>query len=292
LRELFELFGIMAYPITADHLKMAKKKVLQSHPDKSNLPSEYFLFYKQAYELIVSCYDAQNKVSQNTVDKKEYSPIQINPNIAESHIQKNISDINPKQFQDTFNRLFEENMVEKLDPNRNSWFTSEESVFDTNSVKSVSQMNTAIDQIKQRNQAMSVYKGVVPLRFGNGSGSSFYDDDGNEDPSQTGEYISSDIFGKLKYDDLRKVHKDQTVFSVRENDIDKIPKFQSVDQYVRARDQGGYVPMEKTQAEQMLAQQEKQLQEIMLQKQHAAELRNMAYSEKNKNVLSSFLRLN
>jgi hypothetical protein len=286
LKELFELFEIHSYPITFDNIKHAKKKVLQSHPDKSHLPSEYFLFYKQAFELIVSVYDNQNKVSQNTVEKKDYSPLQIHSNIPETQIQQSITDMKPSKFNETFNRLFEENMSEKPDYNKNAWFTSSEPVFQETNAKNISQMNIEIDKIKEKSQAMSIYRGVMPLQLNQNSGSSIYEDD-----SESNDYISSDIFSKLKFDDLRKVHKDQTVFAVREQDFQKVQTFQSVDQYVRSRDKLAYVPMEKTQAEKLLEQQEKQLQETILKKQHAAELKQMEYAEKNKTILSSFLRL-
>ena len=36
--------------MTLEQLKVAKKKVLMIHPDKSKLPAEYFLFYKKAFD--------------------------------------------------------------------------------------------------------------------------------------------------------------------------------------------------------------------------------------------------
>jgi hypothetical protein len=45
LRELCDLFDLDTCDITQDDLKRAKKKVLMMHPDKSNLGSDYFLFF-------------------------------------------------------------------------------------------------------------------------------------------------------------------------------------------------------------------------------------------------------
>ena len=58
-KELLELFDL-SNTISVEDLKRAKKKVLMTHPDKSRLPSEYFLFYKKAFEIIYSFYE--NKV--------------------------------------------------------------------------------------------------------------------------------------------------------------------------------------------------------------------------------------
>jgi hypothetical protein len=45
LSELFDLFQL-SYNISVDDMKRAKKMVLMTHPDKSGLGPEYFLFYK------------------------------------------------------------------------------------------------------------------------------------------------------------------------------------------------------------------------------------------------------
>ena len=50
--ELLELFELPKN-MSLNQLKNAKKRVLMLHPDKSRLPSEYFLFYKKAFEFIV-----------------------------------------------------------------------------------------------------------------------------------------------------------------------------------------------------------------------------------------------
>jgi hypothetical protein len=95
----------------------------------------------------------------------------------------------------------------------------------------------------------------------------------------------------LKFDDLRKVHKDQTVFDVSEKDFEKMQTYSSVDQYNRARSQFSYDPLEKTQAEKILEQKEKALQEQIMRKEYDAKIRSQQYEEKNKTILSSFLHL-
>ena len=65
LEEIMNLFKI---PLNFDvgDLKRAKKLVLMSHPDKSNLPSEYFLFYSNnslSISLIISVLSSSLKSS-------------------------------------------------------------------------------------------------------------------------------------------------------------------------------------------------------------------------------------
>ena len=115
-------------------------------------------------------------------------------------------------------------------------------------------------------------------------GNDLYEDDSNS-------YVSCDPFGKLKYDDLRKVHKDQTVFAVSERDFEKVQKYSSMDHLQRERGMANLTPIEKTHAEQMLAEKEAAIQKSMLAKKHADHLQTMEYTEKNKSVMSSFFRL-
>ena len=51
--EILGLFDL-SYDISEDEMKRAKRKVLMTHPDKSRLDPQYFLFYKKAYEFVVN----------------------------------------------------------------------------------------------------------------------------------------------------------------------------------------------------------------------------------------------
>ena len=118
------------------------------------------------------------------------------------------------------------------------------------------------------------------------SNSNYYDDIDDDDS-----YVVSDPFSKLKFDDLRKVHKDETVFSVSERDYQKVTKYSSVDHFVRERGRQSTEPLSKYEAEQLLAQQEQLYREKMMKKEYSSNLQSMQYEEKNKSVLSNFLRL-
>ena len=105
-------------------------------------------------------------------------------------------------------------------------------------------------------------------------------------------YVSSDPFSKLKFDDLRKVHKDQTILPISENDYQNVPKYSSVDHFVRERNRPGQnEPISKQQAEMLLQQKEEAAQKVAMQRQHKLNLQMMENAEKNKSVLSYFLLL-
>ena len=285
LDEMFALFKIPSKTkITIEHMKQAKKITLQMHPDKSHLPDSYFLFYKKAYEIIFTYFENQNKTNQHVPTDQEIKYEHLAEDMNEKEIAKQIQKRTAeKNFNQNFNTLFEENMREKPDPTKNEWFTKEEALFqDIGAVKSVSQMNASLEKIKEKTNAMSIYRGVQMLNSGRNGASNLY---GDEE-----EYISTDPFSKLKYDDLRKVHKDQTVFSVSEKDFAKVKTYDSVDQYRKTREQG-YAPLEKVEAENILRNREKEMQEKIMQKQYQSDLQTLENIEKNKKVQATFLRL-
>lgn len=279
-QELLDLFDLDNNNITTEELKRARKRVLMTHPDKSKLPPEYFLFYKKAFEIIVRMYDNVEKASQK-VENHEYVPEKSDA--SNKVFRKNIQNISPEIFHKQFNEIFEKHGSRKVDSSRNNWFTSTDAQYDE-SAQNQSQMNAALDRVKQQQQQqqMIMYKGVAPMQSRGGNG--YYEEDGNE-------YVECDPFSKLKFDDLRKVHKDQTVFSVRESDMAKVPQYRSVDEYQRARTVGNVQPMERSHAEKMMQEQERILQERIRHKQYNSELDVIKNIETNKQVMANFLKL-
>ena len=51
LDDILKLFKL-EYNFTEQDLKKAQRQALKTHPDKSNLPSEYFIFFKKAYKIL------------------------------------------------------------------------------------------------------------------------------------------------------------------------------------------------------------------------------------------------
>ena len=158
--------------------------------------------------------------------------------------------------------------------------------FKTTENVNASNMGTIFNTIKDKQSGLVRYRGVENLVTKNTNSSNYYDDIEDDDS-----YVVSDPFSKLKFDDLRKVHKDETVFSVSERDFNKVTKYSSVDHFMRARSNQSTTPMEKQEAEMMLAQQDKTYREKMMKHEYASNLQNIQYEEKNKSVLSNFLRI-
>ena len=280
LDELLGLFDLTER-ITPNDLKQAKKKVLMLHPDKSKLGPEYFLFYKKALDVIVEFYETQNKM--NTPDETtniDYSPIAHLNKSTDKKIHQIVNDMSKEDFHSQFNELFDKNML-KPGPDINQWFRENNPLYQ---FENAGNMSVALEKVKKQTNALAIYKGVQTLH--SGSGTRLYEPDADE-ISQ--EYVSCDPFSKLKYDDLRKVHKDQTVFAVSESDFDKMTKYASVEEYNRTRVDTS--PMEKSEAEKIISLQEQERQKMIMKREYEAKLESMKYAEKNKSVLSTFLRI-
>ena len=113
-------------------------------------------------------------------------------------------------------------MTNKPDPTKNQWFTNTDSSYEIKEQVNSKNMKQVFDNIKQQQNSMVKYSGVKTMTS-NSSANSIYE---NEE-----DYISTDPFSKLKFDDLRKVHKDETVMTVNEDDYQKVTKYNSVDQF-------------------------------------------------------------
>jgi len=280
LKEIFALFEIdISVPIRIDQIKLAKRKVLMTHPDKSRLPPEYFLFYKRAFEIVAKYFTEQERQHQEVPkDSIAYSPT--------TNDEMTITDTARREFQEKFNRVFDENMARKIDPAKNAWFS-------TPNAESGEQITMATmaavfesKREKQHHAAMTLYRGVQDMAGSHIPCTTLYDD---MDDEENNHYVSSDPFSKLKFDDLRKVHKDQTIFAVGERDLQQMPAYSSVDHYLQERKT--YQPLEKNAAEMCLAEKETQRKLAAMQRQHAADIQTALYERKNKEILSSFLRL-
>ena len=256
------------------------------HPDKSRLGPEYFLFYKKAYDIVLQFYQNQDRQNQQVV-KKTYEPASMTESKTLDHqIRAKISEMNTAAFHEKFNQIFEEtNGKSRRDSNRNEWFAQEEAVFETPKITNTKDLGKGFQSVRQQAGHLVRYTGVQDLQFS--SGTSLYDD---EDDAAD-QYIAVDPFSRLKFDDLRKVHKDQTVFAVSEADFATKKTFSSVEEYNKERGKYSYDPLEKERAEYLLQEQQRAYREQMMRKEYQAKLQTEQYAEKNKGVLATFLQL-
>jgi len=284
--EILQLFDITNYEFSLEELKQAKRKVLMTHPDKSRLPPEYFLFYKKAYEIVFYYYENNHKQNQE-VKYQNYDPKQSSNDFnkaTEQKIKSTINKLKADDFNKKFNELYDKNMSKKVDTARNEWFQENNPLYEIAEPINKVNMNTKFENLKK--QTHSLIKRGEFQHLTHSSGMGYHEDEESND-----EYVTSDPFSRLKFDDLRKVHKDQTIFSVGENDYEKMQKFTNVEQYGQARKSQDLTPLEQEHSRKLLEQQERIMKEKMAKKQYETNLKIQEYEEKNKQVLSSFLYL-
>ena len=289
-KELLNLFQL-DYNISVEDLKRAKTVVLRMHPDKSRLPPNYFLFYKKAFEIVVEYYNNQTKTSKDVPTTEQiYNPLNPTDKRTEETVHKAIHEMGKDRFNHTFNTLFETNMKKPVQ-DHNEWFKKHDPLYQFDDISTASGIATAVETIKKSTASLVKYNGVETMKSAGPTYGNLYDDDDDATGEGSHGYIASDPFSKLKFDDLRKVHKDQTVFAVSERDYEKVPKFASIDQLQRERGSLNIKHIDRSESEKILVEQEEALKQRMAAKQHAETLRTMEYAEKNKSVMATFFTL-
>ena len=222
LEDILNLFHL-DYKFEKEKMKKAKLMALKTHPDKSGLPKDVFLFFMKAYKMLEAIYEYRHKKEQ-CAKKQKYNAEVDNEN---KQLLKKLDGKNPKQFNKWFNEMFEKVRVkdEDVDTGYGSWFKSNEDV-DEEKVKSRAGMNEAFERKKEKSRELILHEEINEMSGRGG------DDLTRGRPEQ----YSSDIFSNLPYQDLKKAHT-ETVVPVTIKDFMARPKFESVESYVRYREQ-------------------------------------------------------
>jgi hypothetical protein len=296
---------------TEHDLKLAKRIVLQTHPDKSGLDKDVFLFFSQAYKLIYSVYKmVHHKPSLDDLNR----PIQPDMYV-DKHTQKQYQAFaTSKEFHIKFNEIFEKikNHSSKYEDNDDGYETWLKSATDDLNMNahSVQDMNTIIEhrkkqlrqQLNQQLNTQTAHTSQTALiqyntlkDIGSGCSSTISSNtyltrsiQKQEEPD-----YSSNVFDPLRYEDVKKAYT-ETVVPVSHEDYINRPKYTSIHQYQMHRDREN---IEYASHENLDSHQEKYNQfkkQEQLQDNHKAfELAIQAKrnEEYRKYVNSHFLRL-
>jgi hypothetical protein len=197
LNDILNLFKI-PQNFEESHLSQAKKMVLKTHPDKSRLPSKYFLFYSKAYRVLFEIFEFRNK-SSNKKKNEEYIEI-ISGDTEKEQALKVFFDKNKKlketkNFNKWFNDQFEKNKIQEDSDGYGEWLTSNEDIEPEKTI-SMAQMNEEIYKKKSQIRALIPKKDIEEIYASQSiQGTNLMNNDG---PSE----FSSDIFSNLPYQDL------------------------------------------------------------------------------------------
>jgi hypothetical protein len=294
LDEIYALFGVRRDTLSIEDLKKAKQRVLMTHPDKSGMPSDYFIFYKKALEVLATDYAEQHRAEQSNTRMNELQQNNYEYSHGGGEEEERMRAVATKassgdKFQKDFNRIFEEQMQQKIDESRNDWFKDDRAAYDTSKV-SKSNIAQSIDEIKRQQRAVARYTGGV-RELTHHIGTRLYDNTNGIEGEEEDQYISGDPFAKLKFEDLRRVHKDETVFQVSESDYNNQKTYKNVEEYGRARSSQQFEQISKQQAESILQQRENERAARIQQFQRQAYEQGVANEKKQEAVKAMFLRL-
>jgi hypothetical protein len=293
LDEIYALFGVNRETLSIEGLKKAKHRVLMTHPDKSGMPPDYFIFYKKALEVLATDYAEMHRVEQSKSRMTELAKSGYEYTHGGGEEEERIRKVAGKaasgdKFARDFNRVFEEQMQQKIDESRNDWFRDNQATYDTSKVTK-NNMSQSMEEIKRQQRAVARYTGGV-REMTHHIGTRLYEDPGAmEDAEEV--YISGDPFAKLKFEDLRRVHKDETVFQVSESDYQNIASYKNVEEYGRARSSQQFEQITKQQGEMILQQKERERAAKIQQYQRQAYEQGLENERKQAAVSSMFLRL-
>lgn len=234
LQDLLDLFKL-DYNFSLEDLKQAKKMVLKTHPDKCNLPKEYFLFFSSAFKVVVSIH--KFRTNGNTQQSTEYVA-NDEEDEAKELILKKLA--NKPNFNKIFNELFEKHRIkdEEMCGGYGEWLKSDEDI-DT-SVATKNNMHAAFEAKK------SVARGELAIKANVAElGSSGYGQ--SELVGGVPESYGSTLFSNLAYEDLRKAHT-ETVVPVTQADMTSRPAFKNEQDLRRHRDSQTSKPMSEAES--------------------------------------------
>lgn len=236
--DLLELFNLN-HNFGETELKKCYRTVLQTHPDKSGLDPNYFLFYTKAFKILKNVYNYKNKKNTSLDEKK--SKIEYLAGSDEDAGKKLLVEQLQKKKAGDFNKWFNETF-EKLNLNNNTngygeWLESNEGLSD----ESISSLNQLHDKINRRKENLSALVKIENINELETVGET------NNLDTDEPEYYSSGVFSKLQYDDLKKAHT-ESVIPVCENDFNKIQKFNSIGSLRDYRNNQNLKPMSKSEA--------------------------------------------
>lgn len=241
--EIYKLFNLNPDTITRKELKDAYRKTLEFHPDKSGLSSSYFILFSNAYKRLH--HHAHNILFKKDRTVKEYKETRKIPNdITEDyehyiHLLKHDDD-----FQNKFNKTFETIIPNHKTDGYGDWLKQQ-----CNTKRHVHNLNDLHHTIEKQKQTQNALVCNTTLNNVNecNHGTNLID----EKPKT---YSSNNIFGKFKYEDIKKVHGDESVIPITQKDIYEYTynRPETIQTYKTQRIQQNTTPITKLQGKQYL----------------------------------------
>uniref|UniRef100_A0A6C0BAW3 J domain-containing protein n=1 Tax=viral metagenome TaxID=1070528 RepID=A0A6C0BAW3_9ZZZZ len=250
LEDILNLFRIPANFDEA-HLKRAKQVVLKTHPDKSGLAPDYFIFYSKAYKMLYSIWEFKKSATTETIDNynTDYDSITYNEEQKKELLDEFFTS-NKKKFKNTkdfnswFNQQFEKNKLEQEGDAKGyeDWLRGTQEGEPTTHATGLADMAQQIDRKKAELRSLIVREDVQDITSRSA---------GTNIINSAPQTYDSDLFSQLSFQDLHKAHT-QSVIPVTEEDYLVKQKFGSVNEFAIYRSQQDTKPLSEQQAMQYL----------------------------------------
>jgi len=222
LEDILNLFGLNINYNT-NELKVAKKMALKTHPDKSGLDNAVFIFFSKAYNILSKIYKLKNRTEQK-VENIDYDGDDMEKELGNKELLKmRMENLDKKDFNGWFNNLFEKSNGKANTKGYGDWLKSSEGVSNIK-VSNKTEFNELFKKKKKECRELIIKQDIQNMMYTNG-GTML---DNNET------IYTSDIFSKLRYEDVKKAHM-ETVVPVTEEDFKNKKRFDNVEQYIRYR---------------------------------------------------------
>jgi hypothetical protein len=269
LTDILNLFKIK-HDFGEEELKHAKRIALKTHPDKSGYDKDVFIFFGKAYNMLHKIYKFKNKTEKNVVD--------INYDVGDVGVEKNTELLSQRlkgksrdDFNTWFNKLYEVSHENKKTNGYGEWLKSERDVMNQKA-KNMTEFNDIFRKKKRESRALVINQQVSDLSYRGGD----FIDKSDADYS-----YSSDIFSKLKYEDLKKAHV-ESVVPVTEEDFTNKKRFDSVEQYLQYREQTKGKILSKNVARKILDERENKNEKLSANRAYNLLMDDKKNSERNK----------
>ena len=239
LRDILNLFKLPAV-FTELHMREAKLTVMRTHPDKSGLDKEYFLFFSKAYKILHEVYQVRAGLSRQKDAK--YDDVKEDIDARRNANSDKLKRMNADEFNRWFNQTFEQNKLydEEQDSGYGDWLKegNADDNEDPNQELELGEGSTwaqRMEQLDRRKQRLREQALVVrsEVQCFDSFGSAGYGlaRDRPEEHSSNGFGFGS----SLAYEDLKKAHT-ESVIPVTHEDYEAVRKYKNMNELQMSRD--------------------------------------------------------
>lgn len=243
LRDILNLFRLPTV-FTATHMRDAKLTVMHTHPDKSGLDKEYFLFFSKAYKILHEVYQVRAGMSRQKAAR--YDDVKEDIDARRNANSDKLKRMNADEFNRWFNQTFEQNKLydEEQDSGYGDWLKSNDLDVDNDATNPEDDLELGegsswaqrMEQLERRKQRLREEALVVrtEVRSFDSFGSAGYGL-ARDRPDEHSSGLNSFGCGGLAYEDLKKAHT-ETVIPVTNEDYEAVRKYKNMNELQMSRD--------------------------------------------------------